>query len=289
MRSLTMHGQQAVQDIANRYGVSTDCVATLLDAVANGGGTMAQFNHWEVGGSGQWMSGGMTMVGDMFNHSLKAKVDGICCELSNLLSQQPFQPLPPPVQHNNWGSQQQQQGGGGYQQQSGGYPGSSFGSPVSLFVSGSGNWWPNDLGSPSSSGSQNNVRYAFFPSTRRLAVDINGVVSVYDTLDHQINGVSQQQSGDSSVTFTSQYGIVTVRSLPIISGPDSNNNSNNWQNNPPIQPTAAPQNNNYSSPASNANEADIFAKIERLAQLKQSGILTEDEFISKKSELLSRL
>jgi len=35
------------------------------------------------------MRGGMTMVGDMFNNSLKATVDNLCTELSNLLARQP--------------------------------------------------------------------------------------------------------------------------------------------------------------------------------------------------------
>jgi hypothetical protein len=64
----------------------------VLPILTDGNGTMAQFNHWELGGGGQWMQGGMTMVGDMFNNSLKAKVDGLCFELSNLLAQQPFKP-----------------------------------------------------------------------------------------------------------------------------------------------------------------------------------------------------
>jgi hypothetical protein len=38
------------------------------------------------------------------------------------------------------------------------------------------NWWPADLGIPSSLGAQNEVRYAYFPVTRRLAIDINGIV-----------------------------------------------------------------------------------------------------------------
>jgi hypothetical protein len=40
------------------------------------------------------MRGGMVMVGDMFNHALKAKVDGLCSELSSLLAAYPFQPVP---------------------------------------------------------------------------------------------------------------------------------------------------------------------------------------------------
>jgi hypothetical protein len=76
-----------INELAQRYGVSTDAVMTLLQALVNSNGTMAQFNHWELGGGGQWMLGGMTMVGDMFNHSLKSKIDGLCSELSQLLAQ----------------------------------------------------------------------------------------------------------------------------------------------------------------------------------------------------------
>src|SRR5262249_50111743 len=94
MQPLTSAGQQKINDLAQRYGVSTDAVMTLLQAVMNGQGTMAQFYHQELGGGGQWMQGGMTMVGDMFNHGLKAKVDGLCGELSNLLANQPFIPAP---------------------------------------------------------------------------------------------------------------------------------------------------------------------------------------------------
>jgi hypothetical protein len=81
-----------------------------------------------------------------------------------------------------------------------------------------GQWWPSDLGSPSSTGGQNNVRYAVFPGSRRLVVDIGGHVTVYDTLDNQIGGVSQQQGGNDSMTFSSQYGTINVSSLPVISG-----------------------------------------------------------------------
>jgi hypothetical protein len=50
---------------------------------------MAQFNVPEFGGSGQWMRGGMmTAAGDMFNNSMKATIDNLCSELSNLLASQ---------------------------------------------------------------------------------------------------------------------------------------------------------------------------------------------------------
>src|SRR4051812_38557099 len=94
VQQLTDAGQRAVQELAQRYGVSVDAALALLFAVSAGGGTMAQFYHPELGGGGQWMQGGMTMVGDMFNGRLQYTVSGLCAELSTLLrNQQVF--LPP--------------------------------------------------------------------------------------------------------------------------------------------------------------------------------------------------
>src|ERR1700738_4266812 len=103
---LTDQGLQKINDLAQHYGVSADAVMTLLPALLNSKGTMAQFDHRELGGAGQWMPGGMTMVGDMFNHGLKAKVDGLCSELSQLLVIQADATLPASFQ-----SQSQSQGG----------------------------------------------------------------------------------------------------------------------------------------------------------------------------------
>jgi hypothetical protein len=261
---LTPQGAQIVDEIARRYYLSADAVMTMLQAVSNGGGTMAQFSHPELGGSGQWMQGGMTMVGDMFNNSLKAKVDNLCCELSNLIANQPMFVRPAQTQ-----SQSQ---GGGY-------------GAVSLFVDGggSGQWWPLDLGVPSSTGAQNNIRYAVFPSSRRLAIEIDGHTTVYDTLDHQIGGVGQQQGGGASLSFNSQYGLIQISSLPIVQGGNAA---------PPLsgfQPGAFASGAPAQSAPSGAMESDIFAKIEKLAELKQKGILSEEEFSNKKAELLSRL
>ena len=266
MQQLTPNGLNAVQNLAQRYGVSSDAVTTLLFAVSNGGGSMAQFYHQELGGGGQWMRGGMTMVGDMFNHGLQATVNGLCSELSNLLSsEQVFVPTP--------------------QYAAGGFGGGNHG-----------NWWPGDLGSPSSSGGQNDSRYAYFPSSQRLAIDRAGQVTVYDALDHQIGGVQQQQGGSyGTLSFSSQFGTFTVDSLPIVS---SNREPEPYRDQPiqnqPIQnqpssyqappPAWAP------APSSNPQSHDeILQTLERLAELHQKGVLSEDEFRSKKSDLLSRL
>ena len=45
----------------------------------------------------------------------------------------------------------------------------------------------------------------------------NGIVAVYDTLDHQIGGVSQQQSYGGSMTSSSQHGVVSMADLPVVS------------------------------------------------------------------------
>jgi hypothetical protein len=80
-------------------------------------------------------------------------------------------------------------------------------------------WWPQGLSNPGSSGGQNGLRYAFFPDQRRLAVEQNGKVTQYDTGDHQISGVSQQQGGGGNGTprFSSQQGDLDLASLKQIS------------------------------------------------------------------------
>lgn len=221
------------------------------------------------------MRGGMTMVGDMFNHGLQATVAGLCSELSSLLSsQQVFLPLP--------------------QNLSGGFGG--FGN----------SWWPAELGNPSSSGGQNDSRYAYFPSSQRLAIDRGGRITIYNTLDHQIGGVQQQQGGSNgSLSFSSQFGTFTVDSLPLADQP---NNSNNYGNNsnannnfvpepapyqsqpepqwqPPAQNFSQPQ----QSPSNPQSHNEILATLERLSDLHQKGIVSEDEFRSKKADLLNRL
>jgi hypothetical protein len=262
MRQLSPAGEQAVNDLAKRHGFSFDAAATMLDAVINGNGGMAQFSHPEFGGSGQWMRGGMTMIGDMFNFYLKSRVDALCCDLAALVANQPNL-----IQTGSFQSQSQ----GGYtqqHQQTGGGPSG----PNSLFIpppntGASGNWWGDDLSWPTSTGSQNNVRYAYFAQARRLAIDLNGVVTIYDTLDHAIGGFGQQQSQGGSFSFSSQHGLVDVASLPVVSGGGA-----------------------AERPAlSQDSGTDVFAAIEKLAGLHARGILSDAEFNSKKVELLSRL
>lgn len=77
-------------------------------------------------------------------------------------------------------------------------------------------WWPQDLGQPSSSGSQNQKRYAYFADSHRLAVDDGGRTTVYDTGRHSIHGFAQQQGGTSSMRFQSDSGPIDVDSLTVV-------------------------------------------------------------------------
>jgi len=74
-------------------------------------------------------------------------------------------------------------------------------------------WWPDNLGEPSSSGGQNEVRYAFFPDKHRLLVEQEGTLTSYDSADYQITGVSQQQSERKTLTFSTRDGNVDLSRL----------------------------------------------------------------------------
>jgi hypothetical protein len=90
MKNLTPEGARRLEDVARRHGVSLEAAAALLGALAQGNGSQAQFNHPDLGGMGQWSQGGMIMVGDMFNHGLKHRVDALCSELASMLRDQPM-------------------------------------------------------------------------------------------------------------------------------------------------------------------------------------------------------
>ncbi len=76
-------------------------------------------------------------------------------------------------------------------------------------------WWPDGLGTPSASGAQNGLRYACFPQARRVAVEQGSRVTVYDSGEHRISGVSQQQGGGEGLVFSSQIGSVRAQDLPV--------------------------------------------------------------------------
>ena len=266
---------------------------------------MAQFNHREFAGAGQWMRGGMTMVSDMFNNNLKASVNKLCAELSQLVAAQPDLLRSGSFQSQNQGGQQQNNyssgNGNGNNYNNSNASNDTASGGASLFVlPAPGNaayWWGASLRWPNSTGAQNGVRYAHFAQARRLAIELNGRVTIYDTQDHQIGGFSQQQSHGGSLGFTSQHGLIDVTCLPIVSvdgvAPIAGTDND-------VAPAAAF---NQAAPAApeplgalpqrdaTANLAglDVFAMIDKLAELRSRNILSAAEFDAKKTELLARL
>ncbi|MBJ8342613.1 SHOCT domain-containing protein [Antrihabitans sp. YC3-6] len=252
-RTHSAAGDDALAAVAARHGLSLSSVESLLVALERGQGRMAQFSVPELGGRGQWMRGGMTMVSDLFDNALKARVDAVCTELSDLLAS------------------------------------GALGTVTSHPMQSSGDWWPAELGVPSSSGSQNSTRYAYFPGTRRLAIHAGAGVEVYDTGDHTISGVSQQQSsGSGRLEFRSQHGTFDVASLSRVGAASefaSESDERVDREAPAPTPAAAP-----APPRAASSDAEsVVAAIEALARLREQGLLTDDEFQSKKTELLSRL
>ncbi|WP_159472737.1 SHOCT domain-containing protein [Dyadobacter sp. 3J3] len=259
MKTLTKEGQKKIEDIASRYELSKDSVLAMLKAVINGNATMAQFNIPELGGSGQWMKGGMTMVGDMFNRTIKITVDQLCNELAQLVSTEIIfeEHAEQTIENKNGVSD----------------------TP-----------WPAVFGNPTASGSQNNFKYAYFAPVHRLVIEQNGNRTIYDTKHHHISGVSQQQGSGQSYLLTSQDGPVDISSLPLISEPGNLTQetpglaydvvkSKGWnENENSSKPTLAPM-----------SEDAVFSTIEKLSGLFEKGHITEEEYKAKKAELLARL
>ena len=297
MKPLSSTGHQAVNDIAQRHGFSTDAVISMLESVINGNASMAQFNHPEFSGSGQWMRGGMTMVSDMFNNHLKGRVNSLCSELSQLVRNQPDLLATGSFQSQHQGNQQQSSHAGNQSSNPPANP--SAGLFLAPAPGRSFDWWPVDLRWPNSTGAQNGMRYAYFAQARRLAIESNGSVYVYDTQDHQIGGFSQQQSSGGSVNFSSQYGLVDVMRLPVISingihQEVSTGNTRGFVNELPASPfVPEPSPPEFSAPTSAAQakaaDADIFQLIEKLADLRSRAIISDEDFHAKKTELLARL
>jgi hypothetical protein len=181
-----MTDEALITRLAMKHSVSANAVRTVLGALHSGGGRMAQFSHADFGGMSQW-SPGMTMVGDMFNSGLKAKLDAICTELASHIANAASRPE---IDDRRDAADVSYRSAARNDQ-----------------------WWPAGLGSPSSVGAQNALRYAVFPDTKRLAIQDGQQVALYDTGDHRIFGVAQAQSRDQTLTFTSQNGLVRINEL----------------------------------------------------------------------------
>lgn len=242
-----------LRSVAERHGVSLDAVRHLVRALERGHGTMAQFDHPDLGGMGQWFAGGMVMVGRMFDDALKARVGALCTELAGAL------------------------------------PAGGFSQAAPAARRGGGEWWPAGLGAPASTGSQNGMRYAYFPEHRRLAVESGSGVALYDTGEHRITGVSQ---ANGSLGFTGPAGAVALDRLrrieAAVAAPrqgDPGQKGARQADRRPAEPSGIQA---AGAPAPSPSD-DVLTTIDRLAELHARGVLTDQEFSTKKAELLARL
>lgn len=280
-------GRPQLEALATESGFSPGAVDSMLRSIVRGGGRMAQFDHREFGGSGQWMQGGMLMISDLSNDALKQRVGSLCEALAAWVEREPAIAA--------GGSRSQSQTAGG------------VGDSSPYETTSQQAWYPASLGTPSSSGSQDRVRYAWFADARRLAIDEGAGVRVYDTGDHRIGGVSQAQGVHGSVSFTSQHGAVDVDRLrrvdveqgvlqPGTSGDDRPAAERAPQPEPrpqsesQRQPQHEPQPQPRTRRESGADAAsDPFVALEKLADLHARGIVDAGEFAAKKAELLKRI
>lgn len=269
MVSWTGNSRAVIAELARQHGFGEGAGAAMAEAIVRAGGAMAQFHHPELGGMCQWSRGGMLMIGDMFNDGLKGRVRALAEGLAGALDQ----------------------GALTHKRETGGDP--------------FGHWWPDALGTPTSTGAQNGRRYAVFPDTRRLAIETDGQVRLYDTGAHRLHGASQQQGGGASLSFGSDRGTVGLDAFTEIASETAA---------APSAPEPAPSGepiaefrSEAETPASMRGDTrsraeaprqgavpasppgDPITLIQRLAELKSAGILSEEEFAAKKAELLARL
>ena len=277
----TKDGSREIGEIARRHGFSEEAGRAMADALAAGAGAMAQFHHPDLGGMGQWSRGGMLMIGDMFNNALKGQVAGLASDLSDAIGRGAIAAKRPADGEAS---------------------------------SGYGWWWPEELGRPTSAGAQNGRRYAVFPDKSRLAIESDGRVTVYDTGDCRIGGASQQQGGGSTLSFSTDRGSVGVEAFHEVRETSTQNERAAGDQEPghpaPAEPAthAAKERSEPASPADwrpsspppssgsavssssgSAHSGDPVELIRKLATLKEAGVLTDEEFQAKKTELLARI
>lgn len=285
------HRQAQIASLARQTGFSVDAVASMLDAIVAGGGRMAQFDHREFGGSGQWMHGGMLMISDLNDHALRERIARLCDALAAWVANDPSLA----VQSSGHGGQRQTQSSGGATHTQD----SRDRSP---------RWWPEAFGAPDATGAQDGSRYAWFAGARRLVVEHGGRRTIYDTGPHRIAGASQQQGSSAHApTFMTESGPIDLDRLPVVGADDEHRpdgrpvaspadvhrrddrSAATTHAAPPAQVPSSSAPVPSSTTQTPAASSDPFHALERLADLHARGIVDAHEFAAKKAELLKRI
>ena len=275
-----------VAEAAAAHGFSREAATALWQALQRGQGRMAQFEHAELGGAGQWMAGGMTMLASMGDAALRARVDALAATLAP-------------------------------------YAERAAASVAATPPAASGRARADAWGAAAASGAQNDLKYAYYPEARRLVIEDAQGLQVYDTGMHQIQGVSQQ-SGQGVPCFQTAHGAVELTQLRRVAdtqdttgdgappaararqleAPDERARSAPSPATPAraAEPSAgagsghlgAAQTRTAQVGADAGRDAGERAEqalrlLEPLARLHQAGVLSAEEFQAKKAELLARI
>lgn len=276
-----------VAEAAAAHGFSREAATALWQALQRGQGRMAQFEHAELGGAGQWMSGGMTMLAAMGDAALRARVDALAATLA------------PDAER------------------------AAASAAAATPPAASGRARADAWGAAAASGAQNDLKYAYYPEARRLVIEDAQGLQVYDTGTHQIQGVSQQ-SGQGVPRFQTAHGAVELTQLRRVADtPDTSGDGappaararhleapDERARSAPSPATAA----RAAEPSAGAGSGHLGAAqtrtaqaaadaggdageraeqalrlLEPLARLHQAGVLSAEEFQAKKAELLARI
>jgi hypothetical protein len=159
------------------------------------------------------------------------------------------------------------------------------------------------------------MRYAYFPDSRRLVFSRGGAMEILDTGEHTIYGFGQQQGGNDGITLNSQFGTVPLSSLRRVQAEGHSAPAHAPEPTPAAEDAAfearqdasfaaaspfAPHAEDRPAPQTAATErpqprdlptdaGTILSLVEKLGELRDKGVLSEEEFASKKTELLKRL
>jgi hypothetical protein len=160
-----------LQTIADQTGFSLGAITLLWTGLLATQGRQVQFNHPELGGLGQWQPG-QTMIGDMFNGPLRARVEQACVALAQQVRLRPPAPL------------------------------------VDNFMA--------LYGEARFSGTQNGLRYAYFPQYQRLVVQQGEHLCKFNTAGYELFGVGQagQNAGSPTLRFSTNRGNLNYDELP---------------------------------------------------------------------------
>ncbi len=277
-----------LEEVARAHGFSVAAAACLHRALAAGGG-MAQFSHPELGGLGQWAGGGMTMIGEMGNAALRRRVTALCEALAALPAAETRHDPAADMGATDMGATDM--GATDMGATDAGTADAGAAGPAPPAGPRLRPWWPEEFGQPASSGAQGEAAYAWFPRARRLAVRQDGKVAVYDTGEHGITGLSQ--GGAAALRLHAGAREIDLAELAPAEGP-----ARGWTR-PGVAEAAGDAGHGAERErfdrAGNATQDaaghgdDPIALIERLAGLRAAGVLTEREFVEKKTELLARV